>query len=281
MSEQTIKADSVSQEPRNHTRSRTLALVAIRRVLPQTVALALVGTTWEAWTHLADIPIYVVPAPSDVWTRLAGAPGYFAIHTLSTLTVALGGFLVGSVVAIAYAAVMSQAKFLERALYPVALMVKVVPILVWGILFVIWFGFGPAPRVLIAALITFFPVMVNALAGLRAATVESLDLFHSFNASRTQVFWKLRVPSSLPYLFTAFKISIPLAVIGAFVAEYFTGDRGIGSVISIAHSNLDMPTVFSAVVVLAAVSIALTTLTSYAERRLLFWHDSFRREQSY
>ena len=249
---------------------------AVGRLLPPALALAAVVAVWELWTRLADVPVYIVPAPSVVGSRLLSEPEYFAGHAASTLVVAMGGFLLGSAVAVLYAALMSQSQLLERALYPLALLVKVVPVLVWGVLFVVWFGFGPTPKVLIAALITFFPVLVNALAGLRAANSEYLDLFRSLNASRAQVFWKLRVPGSLPYLFAAFRIAIPLAVIGAFVAEYFTGDRGIGSIISVAHSNLDMPTLYSAVLVLAAMGIALTALTSQVERRVLFWHDPFR-----
>jgi NitT/TauT family transport system permease protein len=94
------------------------------------------------------------------------------------------------------------------------------------------------------------------------------------NASNRQVFLKLRLPSSLPYLFAAFRISIPLSVIGAVVGEWFTGNRGLGSVIIVAHNNLDMPTLFSAIIVLAVIGVSLTFLTTYVERRLLFWHES-------
>ncbi len=269
-----LEAEALRERP--ETRREAVVGRAAGRLLPPAVALAVVVAAWEAWTRLADVPVYIVPAPSVVASRLLEEPGYFAGHAASTLAVAMAGFALGSAAAILYAAVMSQSQLLERALYPLALLVKVVPVLVWGVLFVVWFGFGPTPKVLIAALITFFPVLVNALAGLRAANAEYLDLFRSLNASRGQVFWKLRVPGSLPYLFAAFRIAIPLAVIGAFVAEYFTGDRGIGSIISVAHSNLDMPTLYSAVLVLAAVGIGLTAVTSQVERRVLFWHDPFR-----
>ena len=98
--------------------------------------------------------------------------------------------------------------------------------------------------------------------------------FTSLHATKREVFFKLRVPSSLPYLFAAFRISIPLSVIGAVVGEWFTGDQGLGAVIIVAHNNLDMPTLFSAVFALAFIGIALTILTSYAERRVLYWHAS-------
>ena len=269
-----LEAEAIRE--RTETRRGPVVGPVVGRLLPPTLALAAVVAVWELWTRLADVPVYIVPAPSVVGSKLLSEPGYFAGHAASTLVVAMGGFALGTAVAVLYAALMSQSQLLERALYPLALLVKVVPVLVWGVLFVVWFGFGPTPKVLIAALITFFPVLVNALAGLRAANTEYLDLFRSLNASRAQVFWKLRAPGSLPYLFAAFRIAIPLAVIGAFVAEYFTGDRGIGSIISVAHSNLDMPTLYSAVIVLAAMGFALTAVTSELERRVLFWHDPFR-----
>ena len=269
-----LEAEAIRE--RTETRRGPVVGPIVGRLLPPTLALAAVVAVWELWTRLADVPVYIVPAPSVVGSKLLSEPGYFAGHAASTLVVAMGGFALGTAVAVLYAALMSQSQLLERALYPLALLVKVVPVLVWGVLFVVWFGFGPTPKVLIAALITFFPVLVNALAGLRAANTEYLDLFRSLNASRAQVFWKLRAPGSLPYLFAAFRIAIPLAVIGAFVAEYFTGDRGIGSIISVAHSNLDMPTLYSAVIVLAAMGVALTAVTSELERRVLFWHDPFR-----
>ena len=269
-----LEAEAIRE--RTETRRGPVVGPVAGRLLPPTLALAAVVAVWELWTRLADVPVYIVPAPSVVGSKLLSEPGYFAGHAASTLVVAMGGFALGTAVAVLYAALMSQSQLLERALYPLALLVKVVPVLVWGVLFVVWFGFGPTPKVLIAALITFFPVLVNALAGLRAANTEYLDLFRSLNASRAQVFWKLRAPGSLPYLFAAFRIAIPLAVIGAFVAEYFTGDRGIGSIISVAHSNLDMPTLYSAVIVLAAMGVALTAVTSELERRVLFWHDPFR-----
>ena len=171
---------------------------------------------------------------------------------------------------------MSRSRATERSLLPLAVLVKVTPIVAVAPLFVIWFGFGSFPKILVASLITFFPVLVNALAGLRSVSYEALDLFRSLNASNTEILWKLRAPCSLPYLFAAFRISVPLSVIGAVVGEWFTGDRGLGSVIIVAHNNLDMPRLFAAVAVLAVIGISLTALTWYAEKRVLFWHESER-----
>jgi NitT/TauT family transport system permease protein len=235
----------------------------------------LLAVGWELWTRVADVPEYIVPAPLIVLRRLAGDIGYFAGHGAITLLEALGGFLLGSAVAITAATLMAHSRFLDRTLFPLAVLVKVTPIVAVAPLFVIWFGFGSLPKVLIAALITFFPVLVNALTGLRSVNPGTLDFFRSVDASAREVFFKLRVPSSLPYLFAAFRIALPLSIIGAVVGEWFTGDMGLGSVIIVAHNNLDMPTLFSAVLALAFIGITLTVLLSYFERRVLFWHEAF------
>ena len=259
--------------------SRTLRLTALSPVvtylLPPVLALAMVAIVWQLWISAGNVPTYIVPAPLLVLKRLFGDIGWFAGHGAITLAEATAGFTLGATVAIASATLMAHSRLLERSLFPLAVLVKVTPIVAVAPLFVIWFGFGSMPKVLIAALITFFPVLVNALTGLRSVEPGALDFFRSVRASKREVFLKLRAPSSLPYMFAAFRIAVPLSVIGAVVGEWFSGDRGLGSVIIVAHHNLDMPTLFSAVLVLALIGISVTILLSLVERRALFWHDSF------
>ena len=247
---------------------------ALGYLVPAVVALVLLAVAWELWVRLFDVKVYILPRPSVVLERLFGDLGYFADHGWTTLWEAMAGFGLGCAVALTGATIMAHSRVLEKSLFPLAVLVKVTPIVAVAPLFVIWFGFGSFPKVLIAALITFFPVLVNGLTGLRSVDPGALDFFTSLNASSREIFFKLRVPSSLPYLFAAFRISIPLSVIGAVIGEWFTGDQGLGAVIIVAHNNLDMPTLFSAIFTLAFIGITLTMLTSYAEKRVLFWHES-------
>ena len=244
-------------------------------VLPPAIVLSLAAAACEAWTRLADVPTYIFPAPSAVAARLIGDVGYFAVHGAVTVVEAAAGFVLGSAIAVALGVAMSYSRAAERTLLPIALLVKVTPVVAVAPLFVIWFGFGSGPKVLIAALITFFPVMVNTLIGLRSVNPGALDFLRSLDASDVEILLKLRAPSSLPYLFAAFRIAVPLSVIGAVVGEWFTGDRGLGSVIIVAHNNIDMPTLFAAVVTLAMIGVTLTAVLAYAERKVLFWHESF------
>jgi NitT/TauT family transport system permease protein len=242
--------------------------------LPALIGVALMFVAWEAWVELKDIKPYLVPAPSSVAERLFEDPWFFAVEGFKTLQGALLGFLLGAGVAVALASLMSQARFLERSIFPLAILIKVTPIVAIAPLLTIWFGFGLMPKVFIAALIVFFPIMVNALIGFRSVNPTSLALLESLSASRFEVFRRLRLPSSLPYLFAAFRFSVPLSVIGAVVAEWFSGDRGLGSVIYIANNNLDMRTAFAGVFTLAILGVALFLITAAIERRVLFWHES-------
>jgi NitT/TauT family transport system permease protein len=251
-----------------------LARRAAGALLPPVIALLVAAGIWEAWVRLRDVPEYLVPAPSAVVSRMAGDPAFFAREGLVTLQGALAGFALGSAVAIALAVLMAHSRFLEKSIFPLAILVKVTPIVAIAPLLAIWFGFGLMPKVFIAGLIAFFPVMVNGLLGFRSVNAGALELLQSLAASRLEVFLKLRVPSSLPYLFAAFKVSIPLSVIGAVVAEWFSGDRGLGRVIQVANNNLDLDTAFGAVFSLAILGIGLYLLTAALERRLLFWHES-------
>ncbi len=235
-------------------------------------ALLLVG--WETWVRARDIREYLLPAPSAILDAFRDDPSRYLEASVDTLYAAVGGLVIASAAAFGLAVLMAHSRTLERALYPPALLIKVTPIVAVAPLFTIWFGFSIFPNMLIAALITFFPILVNAIVGLRSVDRTALDFLSSLDASRWQVLWHLRLPSSLPYVFAALRISVPLALIGAVVAEFLSGTSGMGQLILIANGDLDTPTLFAAIFVLAVIGVVLTAIVSYIERRVLFWHDS-------
>ena len=247
---------------------------ALSAVLPGVSGLAVLLGAWEAWVRLEDLKPYLVPAPSLVAQRLADEPLLYVEEGLHTLEAAMLGFALGGIIALLLATLMAQSRLLERAIFPLAILVKVTPIVAIAPLLTIWFGFGLMPKVFIAALIVFFPVMVNALIGFRSVNPSALALLESLAAGPADVFLRLRLPSSLPYLFAAFRVAMPMSVIGAVVAEWFSGDRGLGAVIYVANNNLNMATAFAGVFTLAVIGVALFLITAYVERRVLFWHES-------
>lgn len=236
------------------------------------LALLAIAVALEVWTTAFRVPSYLMPAPSAVIVRLVRDAPVFASETLVTVSEAAGGFALGAALAFAAASAMTVSRALERTLFPLAILVKLTPIVAVAPLFTLWFGFGAAPKVAIAALITFFPMLVNAFVGLRSVDPQELAFLETLGASRREIFWRLRAPTALPYLFSAARISANLALIGAVVGEWTGADRGLGRVIFVANSNLDLPALFSAVLLLAAVGIAVNAAVGSVERRVLHWH---------
>ena len=250
------------------------AAALVRAAAAPVLALAVLIGVWEAWVRLRQVSEYLLPAPSAVLAALAGEPGRYAAAASETAAAAAGGLVIATGVAGLLAVAMAHSRAVERALYPPALLLKLTPIVAVYPLFTIWFGFGLWPKMLVAALITFFPTLVNAVVGLRSVDPAALDLLRSVDASPSQILVRLRIPSALPYLFAALRISVPLALIGAVVAEFLSGDGGMGQLILIANGDLDTATLFAAVAVLVALGVLLTGLLAYSERRVLFWHAS-------
>jgi NitT/TauT family transport system permease protein len=245
-------------------------------IVPPLAAFAAILLFWELYVDWRDVSIIVVPPPSAVIERFFDDPWFFWEEGAYTLYEATLGLAAGTLFAIAFSVVMSHSRYAERALLPLAMGIKVTPLVAIGPVFVIAMGFGTEPKVAMAALLCFFPTLVNAITGFRAVNPGALEFMRSISASPWQVFWKLRLPSALPYLFGALKVTYPLAVTGAVIAEWFVGDRGLGHVILRANNNLDTPTLFAAVGVLAISGVAIYGIIAGIERRVLFWHESVR-----
>jgi NitT/TauT family transport system permease protein len=244
------------------------------QLAPTVLLLAGVLLAWEVVVRAAHVPAYLVPAPSVVVLRWLRDPGFFLTEGGVSLAEALGGLLVGGGTALLAGLLMARLRWLERAVVPLAVVLKMTPVVVLAPLFVLWFGFGPAPRVLIAALLTFFPVLIGAVTGLRAVPSAPRDVLATLDASALDEVWLLRLPAALPHLFAAFKVSATLALLGAVIAEWVGGERGLGRDILLANSNLDTPTTLAGVLTLAAIGIGLVGALSLLERRLVFWQPT-------
>lgn len=239
------------------------------------VALFLLAiAVWGWWVAWRDVPGYLLPSPAAVAETLRADPGRYAEAAAVTLGHAAGGLAAGSGTAFLLAIAMAHWRVAERAIYPVAILVKVTPVVAVAPLVVIWFGFGYWPKIVVAGLITFFPMLVNAVTGLRSVDPQAADFLRSMDASRWQMFRVLRLPGSVPYVFAALRISVPLSLIGAVVAEWTAADSGMGQVIVIAHGDLDTAALFAAIAVLAVVGVAASGVLALVEHRLLFWHES-------
>jgi ABC-type nitrate/sulfonate/bicarbonate transport system permease component len=243
----------------------------MKKLLPSALLLALVAGAWEVLVRVQQVPLYLVPPPSAIAARWLRDPGFFVVEGSISLAEALGGLLVGGGVAFVAGLLMARVSWLERGLLPLAIVLKMTPVIVLAPLFVLWFGFGPAPRVLIAALLTFFPVLIGVVAGLRSPPAAARDVLLTLDARALDEIVLLRLPAALPQLFAALKVSATLALLSAVIAEWVGGDRGLGRAILLANSNLDTPTTLAGVVTLAVIGIAMVGGLALLERRLVFW----------
>lgn len=241
------------------------------------LALIIVGVTLLAWEGLVwwwAVPIYILPAPSRIVQTLFGNVAMYAEATAVTLGEALAGLVLGTVAGVGLAILLSLWPRLERGVMTLAILVKSTPLVAIAPLLTIWLGFGVLPKIIITALLTFFPVLVNVLAGLQRADPAMLDLFHTWHSSRRQIFRHVRGPSALPYLFTALKIAGPLALIAAVVAEWTGASAGLGRTMWLAYTNLNLPYLFAAIFILAFAGVSLYGAIVWLEKRVVFWQPT-------
>ena len=242
------------------------------RWLPALSALiALAG--WEGLARASGLPQFILPPPSAVAARLSRAllDGSLLGHTLVTLSEVLAGLALGVSVASLLGYALAKSSALERVLSPYVVASQAIPIIAIAPLLVIWFGPGRISKVLICALIVFFPVLVNTVVGVRSVPRELYELMRSLRASRWQVFLKLEAPAAMPVLLGGLKIGATLSVIGAVVGEFVGADQGLGFLINLADGLYDTPLVFVAVFTLIAMALSLFGLVAALERRLLAW----------
>jgi NitT/TauT family transport system permease protein len=248
---------------------------SVWRWLAPPVSLLAGLAAWEALVRLNHFPAFILPLPGQVWQRFVTVLGNgdLARHAGITLGEVLGGLGLGLVVATALGYLIAKSPGLERALTPYIVASQAVPIVAIAPLLVIWFGAGLQSKVLICALIVFFPILINTVVGLRSVEPELHELMRSLRAQRWQVFTKLDVPGALPVWLAGLKVGATLAVIGAVVGEFVGADRGLGFLINFARGQYDMALVFVGVSALVAIALGLYGLVSLIERWLLAWKN--------
>lgn len=226
---------------------------------------------WEVGVRMSETPSYLVPSPGDVLGVLGSDLDTLIPATLVTLGEALAGLLLGGAVGLALAAVITFWSQLEQGVMSLALLIKSTPIIAVIPILTIWMGFGPGPKVVVTALLTFFPVLINSLEGFRSVDPAVGDWFRSIDAPPRQYFIHARWPSARPFLFAALKVAAPLALIGAVVAEWMGASSGLGRHMWLSYTNLDMPSLFAAVFALTLVSAGVYQVVLMAERRTVHW----------
>lgn len=239
--------------------------------LPAILAGAACIAVWQFVVWFFEVPTFMAPSPVDVFHAFGENAPILMKNLLPTLMEALLGFVFGNLVAVLLAIWFVHSSMAEKAFYPIAVFIKAIPIIALAPILVLIFGNGIAPKIIIAGLICFFPTLVNMVQGLRSASPAMLDLMRVLSASNTEILWKVRIPSSLPFLFAALKIAATSSVMGAIVAEWIGSTFGLGALIIEATYNFRSPLLYATVVIAALLAVVLFSIVSVIEAKVIRW----------
>ena len=235
--------------------------------------IAAVLGVWETGVWYFQIRQFILPPPSQVFMALyrGFASNLYPEHIAVTLTETFLGFLLGTALAFVLGTFVALSRRVEYFLYPFIVMFQAMPKVALAPLIIVWFGLGLTSKVINAALVAFFPLMVNTIVGLRSAEEDRINLMRSLAASKWQIFWMLRLPNALPFIFAGLEIAMIFALIGAIVAEFIGAEKGLGMLIQSMNINVDVAGQFSILLILSAIGLVLNGIILSARRRLLFW----------
>jgi NitT/TauT family transport system permease protein len=260
-----------------------------RRARIRSMGIGIIGflvllLVWKLGVVLFKVPPYILPAPEEVftalWSGIAVAPssplGWY-LPLWSTMSSALVGFALGASLGLVFGSVMAEFRPVETALMPYAFALQSLPKVAIAPLIVIWCGFGDGSKVAMAALLAFFPMMVNSFAGIRAADVERLELMRALSASRLETYRLVKLPSAATYIFAGLDMGIVYALLGTIVAEFLGAQEGMGVAITKAQAVTDVAGVFAALVVLGVTGVLLHLIVRRTERSIVHWADRGKR----
>jgi NitT/TauT family transport system permease protein len=231
---------------------------------------------WEGIVVLLAIPAFILPAPSSVFTALyrGFASTLYLDHIWITLAETLLGFLLGSFLAFTFGTAVALSRRVEYFLYPFIVMFQAMPKVALAPLIIIWFGLGLTSKVISAALVAFFPLMVNTIVGLRSAEEDKINLMRSLAATRGQIFWMLQLPNAMPYIFAGLEIAMIFSLIGAIVAEFVGAQAGLGMLMQSMNFTMDVAGQFSVLLLLSILGLVLNGIVTGTRKRVLFWDPS-------
>src|SRR3954451_9413781 len=240
------------------------------------VAVAAFLVVWEAAGWALANPGYILPPPTAVLMALyrGVSSGLYLEHIWITLSETLLGFAVGTALAFALGTVVALNRTVEYFLYPFIVMFQAMPKVALAPLIIVWFGLGLTSKVVNAALVAFFPLMVNTIVGLRSAEEDRINLMRSLAATPLQIFWMLQLPNALPYIFAGLEIAMIFALIGAIVAEFVGAQAGLGIIIQSMNFSMDVAGQFSLLLLVSLLGLFFNGSLIGVPRRVLFWDAS-------
>jgi NitT/TauT family transport system permease protein len=232
---------------------------------------AMLLVVWEASVHIFTIPVYLLPAPSVIWTDTIALAGTMTDHTLATLNTVVLGFIISIIISLPLAVLMTSSPVISSAIYPLLVLTQSIPKVALAPILVVILGANELPRLVITFLVTFFPLVIAIAVGLMAVPAELIELGRSFKSSRFQELYRIRLPYAVPFIFSGLKVAIALAVVGAVVGEFVNADQGLGYMIITATAFFKTPLAFGALILLSVMGIVLFQIVVIIERVFFPW----------
>lgn len=228
---------------------------------------------WEWAVPAFDVPRFLLPAPSDIGKLMVAEWPLIQVHSLATVGSILAGYIVSAVFALVVSAAMIRFPLLERLIMPIFVALQSVPKIAIAPLILVWIGAGIGSKIAVVASIAFFPIVINTMAGFKEVDKGLLDVFRSVDASSRQVFWRLRLPYAMPYIFAGLRIATTLAVLGAIVAEWLAASNGLGYLVLSGSFNFNTARSFAAIIVLAVIGTLFFAAMAWIERLISWKHE--------
>lgn len=265
-----------TRNQQSRRRTKAGAMKWLSELWRPTVFVLVLLAAWWLVTAQGWVAPFILPSPQDTVETAAKNSAYLLQHTGVTTWETVLGFLIAFVVGELVAVLMIYSKSLEKTMYPLILFAQVIPKIAIAPLFVVWLGFGLEPKVFVAVLMAFFPIVISGMAGLKSVDPEILELTSTMGANPFKTFWKIRLPASLPQLLSGLKVAATLAVTGAVVGEFVGANEGLGYVILQANGNIDTAMLFAALIIMSLLGVLLFAIIQVAEWFLIPWHSSRR-----
>jgi NitT/TauT family transport system permease protein len=250
---------------------------SVKNIAEPLIFFAALLALWEVLVRTTKIPDFILPPPMDLYTALTANVYVIAIHSGVTFAEAVGGFALSFILGVGFAISVVYSRHLQNTIYPLIVILYAMPKSALAPLMVIWIGYGLLSKMSIAFLVAFFPIVVNTVVGLKEVELELLDLARINRASQFDIFTKIRLPNSLPYLFAGIKVAIILSVTGAIVAEFVAANQGLGYLIMQALYSLDTALTLVILLILALLSLGLFVMVQVLQRKIAPWSSEVRQ----
>ncbi|MFL2804619.1 MAG: ABC transporter permease [Dehalococcoidia bacterium] len=240
--------------------------------IPSILIVVAIFILWEVLVNIQNIPDWLLPPPSEIFKSLYLDFSKLLGHTLVTLQEILIGFFVALIFGFAIASAIGLSNTVEKSLYPFLISLQTIPIIVIAPMLLVWVGYGLLPKIIVVALISFFPIVVNTADGMKSLDTDMKKLLLTMGASKWQIFRKIMVPSSLPYLFSGVRIAVSLSVIGAVIGEWVGSSEGLGYLMIRSKPQFLTELVFASIFILSAIGIGLFLLVGILEKLIIPWY---------